>query len=81
MSAGPGTLTGVADLVTEGANYCALLTSGAADCWGYGFYGDLGNAPVLQVRENEGLADTRGGRVNRRIVGFPRHCHLVSRFG
>ena len=41
---GAGTLSGVASLVGDGGDdYCALLTSGKVDCWGYGLYGQLGN--------------------------------------
>lgn len=28
---------------TMGFNFCALVTSGGVDCWGYGEYGELGN--------------------------------------
>ncbi len=44
---GTGTLTGVTGLVgghfEEDGNYCALLSSGGVDCWGYGYDGNLGN--------------------------------------
>jgi alpha-tubulin suppressor-like RCC1 family protein len=40
---GTGTLTGVASLTGGGNSYCAVLTSGGVDCWGYGRYGELGN--------------------------------------
>ena len=40
---GTGTLGEVARLVGEGASMCAVLTSGGADCWGYGNNGQLGN--------------------------------------
>ena len=40
---GSGTLTGVTALSTDGSGYCALLTSGGVDCWGYGGGGDLGD--------------------------------------
>ena len=45
---GTGTLTGVTSLVsgltaTARFGYCALLTSGGVDCWGYGYDGELGN--------------------------------------
>jgi hypothetical protein len=42
--AGTGPLTGVASVTSDdGYGYCALLTSGGVDCWGYGYYGALGN--------------------------------------
>ncbi len=40
---GTGTLGGVASLDTEGDGFCARLTSGKVDCWGYGVDGELGN--------------------------------------
>ncbi len=41
---GIGTLAGVASLASDGIDgYCAILTSGAVDCWGYGADGELGD--------------------------------------
>ena len=46
---GSGTLTGVTvlsgyvDINVGYVGYCALLTSGGVDCWGYGWYGELGD--------------------------------------
>jgi alpha-tubulin suppressor-like RCC1 family protein len=40
---GSGTLGGISSLASSGSSYCALLTSGAVDCWGYGAYGQLGD--------------------------------------
>jgi alpha-tubulin suppressor-like RCC1 family protein len=40
---GTGTLSGVLSLASDANSYCALLTSGSVDCWGYGYFGDLGN--------------------------------------
>ena len=42
-TSGSGTLSGVASLTSNGIGYCALLTSGGVDCWGYGNHGQLGN--------------------------------------
>jgi alpha-tubulin suppressor-like RCC1 family protein len=36
-------LTGVKKVVGGGAHSCALLNDGSIKCWGYGFYGQLGN--------------------------------------
>ncbi len=40
---GSGTLSGVASLASENNSFCALLTSGGVDCWGYGAGGELGD--------------------------------------
>ena len=40
---GSGALSQVASIVAEGENMCALLTTSAVDCWGYGANGQLGN--------------------------------------
>jgi alpha-tubulin suppressor-like RCC1 family protein len=43
---GTGTLGHVAHLAGEGSSMCALLTTGGADCWGYGPNGQLGNGTM-----------------------------------
>ena len=40
---GTGTLSDVASLSAGNLSFCALLTSGEVDCWGYGGSGDLGD--------------------------------------
>ncbi len=52
---GTGTLTGVAALTDEGSDYCALLTSGGVDCWGYGEHGELGDGQFYTTG-NDGSA-------------------------
>jgi hypothetical protein len=37
------TRTGSASLASDGDGYCTLLTTGGIDCWGWGYYGELGN--------------------------------------
>jgi len=42
----PGAVTGITtatSLASDGGGYCAVLTSGSVDCWGYNGTGDLGN--------------------------------------
>jgi alpha-tubulin suppressor-like RCC1 family protein len=51
-----GTLSGVASLATDGwLDYCALLTSGKVDCWGFGYYGELGSG-TFYTGSGEGSA-------------------------
>jgi alpha-tubulin suppressor-like RCC1 family protein len=41
---GTGTLSGVASVITDGeSSFCALLTTAGVDCWGSGYYGELGD--------------------------------------
>ena len=42
-------LNGVVSLTTAGNSNCALLTTGAVDCWGYGNNGELGNGRFYSV--------------------------------
>ncbi len=54
---GTGTLTGVASLASDGgSSYCALLESGAVDCWGWGDDGELGNGTFSTAANNHGSA-------------------------
>ncbi len=50
---GSGTLSGVASVATDGAGYCALLAAGGLDCWGYGYWGQLGNGVFYGVDQGE----------------------------
>ena len=54
-TSGSGTLSGVADLDSDSGGYCALLTSGGVDCWGFGYDGELGNGQFY-TSGNEGSA-------------------------
>ena len=42
-TSGTGALSGVTSLVSDGAGYCATVSSGGVDCWGQGQSGQLGN--------------------------------------
>ena len=52
---GTGTLSGVESLANDAQGYCAILTSGDVDCWGYGQYGELGNG-TFYTSGDEGSA-------------------------
>ena len=63
-----GLTSGVASLTVGGAHTCAVTTSGGAKCWGYNYYGQLGNnsttnrsAPVDVVGLTSGVASITGG--------------------
>ena len=36
-------LTGVRSVASDADGYCAVLSTGGVDCWGYNYYGELGN--------------------------------------
>ena len=55
-TSGSGNLGGVASLVSDSLGYCALLTSGGVDCWGYGFYGQLGDGQFYPIQVNQSSA-------------------------
>jgi hypothetical protein len=52
---GAGTLSGILSLLGNSDAFCAVLTTGGVDCWGYGYYGQLGNG-TLYTTGNEGSA-------------------------
>jgi hypothetical protein len=52
---GTGTLSGAASLASDYNRYCAVLTSGSVDCWGYGYDGELGNG-IFYTTGNRGSA-------------------------
>jgi alpha-tubulin suppressor-like RCC1 family protein len=64
---GTGVLSSVASLVSDVVNgYCAVLTSGQVNCWGYGLDLNLGdggaansNTPVVVMVDNGTLVDLR----------------------
>jgi alpha-tubulin suppressor-like RCC1 family protein len=48
----PGPVSGVSSatsLTSDGGGYCAVLTSGAVDCWGNNDVGDLGNGTTAGI--------------------------------
>jgi alpha-tubulin suppressor-like RCC1 family protein len=52
-----GALSGAATLSSNGEEgYCAVLISGGVDCWGWGYYGELGDGRTY-VSGPEGSAN------------------------
>ncbi len=90
---GGGTLGGVESLAYGGSGYCALLSSGGVDCWGYGPRGELGDgsfytccepqmsgsAVPVQVLGLDG-SGTLGGVVSL-TGGFSGYCALLTSEG
>jgi O-glycosyl hydrolase len=79
---GSGTLSGVASLVSDDDGYCAVLTSGEVDCWGYGSYGELGNgvfdgsAVPVQVVSPTGSGTLSG--VASLVSGASGYCAVLT---
>jgi alpha-tubulin suppressor-like RCC1 family protein len=44
--AGTGTLSNVTQISAGGYHTCALLSDNSVDCWGYNFFGQLGNGEM-----------------------------------
>jgi alpha-tubulin suppressor-like RCC1 family protein len=92
---GTGTLTGVTSLVGDGfqfvgEGYCALLTSGGVDCWGDGYYGELGNGTFYTNDGNgsstpvnvEGVGGTGTlTGVSKLFSDYGSYCALLSAGG
>ena len=82
---GTGTLTGLTSLVSGSGGYCALLASGGVDCWGYGYYGALGNgtfstsATPVAVEAVGGTGILAG--VTSLFAGDDGYCALLSTGG
>ncbi len=84
---GTGVLTGVASVSADesGLGYCAVLTSGGVDCWGYNFEGQLGDGTMTQrdtpvAVHGVGGSGTLGG-VSRLTSGQYGHCALLTSGG
>jgi alpha-tubulin suppressor-like RCC1 family protein len=45
---GNGTLSGVADVEIGDCQTCARIPAGTVHCWGYNFFGQLGNGTTTQ---------------------------------
>ncbi|MBV8464234.1 MAG: hypothetical protein JO368_13135 [Acidimicrobiales bacterium] len=62
-----GNLSRVATLLGDSSGHCAGLTSGEADCWGFGYEGELGNGTFYNTTRPYGspkpvqVAGTSGG--------------------
>ena len=59
-TSGSGTLSGVVSLTSSHSGYCAVLTSGGVDCWGWGGNGQLGNGQSSQSSVPVSVVSTSG---------------------
>jgi alpha-tubulin suppressor-like RCC1 family protein len=81
-----GDLGDVTGLASTGNGYCARLTSGGVDCWGYGYHGELGDghfatSPTPQRVEGLGGKGTLGGVVALASDGADSYCAVSTSSG
>jgi alpha-tubulin suppressor-like RCC1 family protein len=83
--AGDVRVGGKATAITAGfAHTCALLTTGAVRCWGYGFDGELGHNNVDNVGDGTGpsIKDAKdvpvGGKATAITAGDSHTCALLT---
>jgi alpha-tubulin suppressor-like RCC1 family protein len=79
---GTGTLVGVIALAAGESHTCALLSGGGVNCWGFNYYGQLGNntttnstTPVVVV--GPGGSGTLSGAAAL-VAGSSHSCALVN---
>jgi alpha-tubulin suppressor-like RCC1 family protein len=72
----------VTQIATGSTHTCALLTSGAVRCWGYGSQGALGYGNSTQIGDNEDPADAGnvplGGNAKYIAVGGYHSCAIME---
>ena len=69
-------LSGALSLTGGGAHTCALMPGGGVKCWGYGFYGSLGNGSTAD--HNTPVAVTGLTGASQITAGYLHSCALVS---
>ncbi len=79
---GSGTLSGVVAIASGGAYTCALTNRGGVDCWGFDWYGELGDGSTTESStpvEVEGVGGS--GRLSGVVAiaaGGSQACALTS---
>ena len=72
----------VQQIVTGAYNACALLTTGAVRCWGYGLNGELGYGNPNDIGDDETPASAGdvavGGPVKQIAAGLGHTCALLT---
>jgi cysteine-rich repeat protein len=72
----------VKQIATGYYHTCAVLTTGAVRCWGYGAYGGLGYGNTTSIGDGETPATagnvTVGGTVRQVVAGSYHTCALLS---
>ncbi len=80
--AGTGTLSNVTQISTGYYHTCALLSGGAVDCWGYNYYGELGNGTTTDSHIPVQVKDVAGtgtlSNVTQISTGYYHTCALLT---
>ena len=84
VSSTPTNLT-TKSIVSNGTSYCALLTSGGVDCWGSGFYGQLGNGQNNDSAKPVAVVSTSGSGTLSGVASltsdYNGYCALLTSGG
>jgi alpha-tubulin suppressor-like RCC1 family protein len=79
---GVGSLGGVFSLAADGDGYCAVVSSGAVDCWGDNPYGDLGDGTSTSSDVPVTVSGVGGsgslGAVVSLVGGSSSYCAALS---
>ena len=69
-------LSGALSLTGGGAHTCALMPGGGVKCWGYGYYGSLGNG---NTEDHNTPVDVSGlAGATQITAGYLHSCALIS---
>lgn len=77
---GTGTLTGVTQIAAGGSQTCAVLSSGAAVCWGLNTSGQLGNGTTTNATSPRQVTGLTSG-VTSIAAGGTHACAVLSTGG
>jgi alpha-tubulin suppressor-like RCC1 family protein len=81
-ASGPGRLTGVTQISTDGYTTCARLGNGQARCWGYNTDGQVGDGTTTTRRRPRVVVNPAGTgpltRVRQVSAGYSQTCALLT---
>ena len=77
VTPGGATLTGVSSVTAGGDHTCALMTEGGVKCWGYNFYGQLGDNTTTQRNNPSNVIGLSSG-VSSVSAGYNHTCAVLT---